>query len=550
VRSNLLLGLAALVAACGFESPHPMTPDGPPADTPPGAGEVRFVSMSAGADLLRPGRHAIEVTAVLHNGLAVELTDLRAELTFRDAAGDRAADFRWRDADARDGVLEPQPSQLPPGEEAVFRFRVDIVAHAGGPGPVVVGGRATFLAGGRARAATALDPPLILPFEELAPPIVVTVAGDEDNNDARISLREAVKAANARPGLDRITFDPAVFPPGGWTSALLRNNLGALPPIDGDLIIDGTGAGFELAVSSSWAGSRRYGLRLAGGTLVVHGIAFRDLGHGYPAEDLGPGNCGSGAQHDGGAIRVDGGTLILYGNRFTDEGVGERNCRAASVRLHGGEGHRILNNTWTAPVMDALYIAAATREVSGNVINAGGAPGKTDDCITIDSQGGADLWIIGNVCADQELTAITAGGSDPGKLYIVHNTFVRNRGPAAVHRAGTQRRVELRGNAYQGNPQAAISADGDGINLQISHEAEVGSARFCAACGAAVIQTSTISSGVDLGLLVPAGSTPADLTPRAASPLVDSGLDLVDRNGSVPRRFNGAGPERGAVELP
>lgn len=549
MRSNLLLGLAVL-AACGFESPPIVTSDGPPADTPPGTGEVRFVSVNAGVDLLRPGRHAIEVTAVLHNGLAVELTDVRAELTFRDAAGDRAADFRWRDADARDGVLEPQPSGLPPGEQAVFRFRVDIVANAVGPAPILLGGRATFQAGGRASAATAIDPPLTLPFEELAPPIVVTVAGDEDNADARISFREAVKAANARPGLDRITFDPAVFPPGGWTSALLANGLGALPPIDGDLIIDGTGAGFELAVNPSWGGSRRYGLRLAGGTLVVHGIAFRDLGHAYPAENLGASNCGSGAQHDGGAIRVDGGTLILYGNRFTDEGVGERNCRAASVRLHGGEDHRILHNTWTAPAMDALYIAAATREVSGNVIDAGGAPGKTDDCITIDSQGGADLWIVGNVCVDQELTAVTAGGADAGKLYIVHNTFARNRGPGAVHRAGTARRVELHGNAYQANPEAAISADGGGQNLQISHEAEVGSARFCTACGSAVIQTSTISSGVDLGLLVPAGSTPADLTPRTASPLVDSGLDLVDRNGSIARRFNGAGPERGAVELP
>jgi CSLREA domain-containing protein len=432
----------------------------------------------------------------------------------------------------------------------VLRFRVDTVAHAVGPGPILLGSRAAFLAGGRAAAATSIDPPLILPFEELAPPIVVTVAGDEDNADANTSLREAVKAANARPGLDRITFDPAVFPPGGWTSALLGNGLGALPPIDGDLVIDGTGAGFELAVNPGWAGSRRYGLRLVSGTLVVHGIAFRDLGHAYPAENLGANNCGSGTQHDGGAIRVDGGTLILYGNRFTDEGVGERNCRAASVRLHGGEGHRILNNTWTDPAMDALYIAAATREVSGNVINAGRAPGKTDDCIAIDSQGGADLWIIGNVCVDQELTAVTAGGSDPGRLYIVHNTFVRNRGPGAVHRAGAARRVELHGNVYHANPQAAISADAGGINLLISHEAEVGSARFCTACGSAVIQTSTISSGVDLGLLVPAGSTPADVTPRTASPLVDSGLDLVDRNGSIPRRFNGAGPERGAIELP
>ncbi len=549
VRSLLLLGLAA-IAACGFESPRVDPADAPPTDTPPTVGEVRFVSVVASAETLRPGRYGIEVTAVLHNGLAVELTDLRASLTFRDGAADRAGDFRWRDADARDGVLDPQPASLPPGEQAMFRFRVDTVAHAIGPGPILLGGQATFQAGGRAGAATPLDPPVSLPFEALPPPIVVTLASDEDDADAQTSFREALKSANARPGLDRIVFDPAVFPPGGWTPALLSNGLGELPPIDGDLVIDGSGAGFELAVNASWAGSRRYGLRLAGGTLVVYGIGFRDLGYGYPAEDLNASNCGTGVQHDGGAIRADGGTLILYGNRFTDADVSERNCFAASVRLHGGGEHRILNNTWIDQAMDALYIAAATREVTGNVMTAGADLSRADDCIFVASQGGAELWIIGNVCVDQELTGVTASGADTGRLYVVNNTFVRNRGVGAVRRSGAQWRVELHNNAYHSNQQAAISADANGGNLRISHEAELGSAMFCNACGSAMIQMSTLSSGADLGFLNPTGTSPADFTPRAASPLVDSGLDLVDLNGSSPRRFNGAGPERGAIELP
>lgn len=550
----LVLGIAA-AAACSFTPPGAAPADAredAPTDAPLPAPEVRFVSVTASAATLRPGRYGIEVTAVLRNELAVEITGVRASLTFREGAADRASVFRWRDADARDGVMAPQPASIPPGEEATFRFRVDALARAVPLAPgasILLDGQAVFQHGGQARSATGLEAPTPLPFEALPPPIVVTKVDDEDNGDAALSFREALKRANDLPGFDRIVFDPQVFPPNTQTVTTLDEDLGPLPDVMDDLVIDGSDVDFVLAADSSWEDSAgRYGLRLQSGTLVVDGLGFRDMGFNYPAEDVSGDNCGSNQQHEGGAIRVGGGTLILEDNLFADTGVGERNCYAASVRIHAGSGHRILNNRWTDPSMDSLFIAAAVREVSDNVMDAGTNPGKADECIFIESQGDADLWIVGNLCVDQEYSAVVAGSTGSGTLYVVNNTFARNREIGAVRRTGGSRRVVLHNNAYHGNQPTAILADNNGTDFTISHEAESGSGAFCNGCGSATMTMNTLDA--DLGFTNPAGTTRADFTPRAGSTLVGSGLDLIDRNGSAPGRFNGAAPDRGAVELP
>jgi len=549
VRSLALLGLAA-VAACGFRSPSAGTDgsvmiDAPP---PPPVTEVHFVDVISTQPTLRPGLYGFEIRAVLRNELSAPITGIRASLTFQDATGDRAGDFRWRDADARDGVMAAQPTSIPAGGEATFSFRVDALPFAARPGPILVNGEATFQLDGKARSATPLDPAASLPLA--APtPIVVNYATDEDDTDTQISLREAIKLANANPGPDRITFSPTVFPPGSPVSSTIAPGLGELPAITGDLVIDGSGAGFVLTVNSSWRGSQRYGLRLTTGTLVVHDLTFRDLGEGYPLEDLTASDCGTNMVLNGGAIRTDGGTLILDGNRFSDSGVAERNCYAASIRLEGGTDHRILNNTWTDQSMDAVFLNAGMREMSGNVMVAGADVGKTDDCLVIGSQRGLDVWFIGNLCADQEFNGILATSTDTSTLHVVNNTFVRMQAGDAVHRVGA-RPIDLHNNAYRSNQVAAILTDTTGAGLKISHEAEFGNAAFCTGCTGAMIQTGTMLMGADLGFTNTAGSTFADFTPVAGSLLIDSGTDLVDRNGSAPGRFNGAGPERGAVELP
>ena len=547
---TLALELAA-TAACGFSSPKGSPSDGPPADTPPNLTEVRFTSVTASQAVLRPGYYGISVTAVLRNDLATQITGVRASLTFRDGAADRAGDFRWRDADAREGVMAAQPATVPAGGEATFRFIVDARPSAVGPGPILLGGEATFLLDGASRSAAPLDPPTPLPYATLRAPIVVTTATDEDNGDANISFREAIKLANSNSGFDRIVFSPTVFPPGNTTPAFLNAGFGEIPAVNGDLVIDGSGAGFILAVTAFWRSSSRYGLRLQSGTLVVHGLTFQDLGEGYPDEILTTNNCGTGNQGEGGAIRVDNGTLILDGNRFSDPNVTERNCYAASVRIHGGTNHRILRNTWTSLSMDALYIDAATREVTDNVIDGSAALDKGDDSIFIARQGNTDLWLVGNLCVDQEFSGVAVSdmkGTDTGTLHVVNNTFVRERNIAV--RQSAARRVELHNNAYLSNQTAAIASDLTGTNLRISHEAESSNPMFCMGCDNAMIQIPTNLTGVNLNLVNEAGAMPADLTPRADSPLVGSGTDLVDRNGSAPGHFNGQGSERGAFELP
>ena len=558
MKSLSLLGVVAATcaaAACSYDGPGTYTPvdaGGDAMDGPPPVTEVRFMSVTANMTSVRPGRYGIEITAVLRNGLDVEITDLRPTLSFLEGTADRAADFRWRDADARDRVTEPQPSRIGPGGEATLRFRVDALASAAPRAagvPLLLNGAAVFQRGAQAFSATPLEAPLRVPFEDIPAPIVVTSAVDDNDSAAPISLRNALELAGQNPGFDRIVFDPAAFPPGAPATIQLQNALGPLPTISQDLVIDGTGAGVIIATDATWQDRSHYGLRLANDTLVVHGLGFRDLGHNYPLQDVSVNNCGDSSQRDGGAIRVDTGTLILDGNVFADPGVAERNCYAASVRIHGGLDHRILRNRWTDPTMDALYVNSPLIEITDNFIHAGASanPDKTDDCMYLDAQSAGDIWIVGNLCVDQEFSGIVVGGTT-GTVHIAHNTFVRNRRGHAVRRIDT-RPLRLHNNAYHSNAPAGVGPMNNGTGVELSHESSFGGV-FCEMCSMAAIQTQTITDGMDLRFANPLGATPAALTPLAGSLLVDSGHDLFDRNGSTPRRFNGAGPERGAFELP
>ena len=561
MRPLLVLVLAA--SACDFSGPgQPVDAqvDAPP-DTPPPLPGVSFTSVTVNQTTIRPGLYGIEVMTVLRNGHTSPITGIRASLTFLESTTDRAADFRWRDADARDGVMAAQPVTIAPGGEETFRFRLDALASAAPSGPILVNGSAQFETDGRTYAATPLDPPANLAFDDLLPPpIVVNIVTDESNsNNTTTSFREALEQALLNPGFDRIVFDQTVFPPGVARDILLDTIRDQLPVITGDVtVIDGGTSNVTIAVDAAWdAPTGRSGLRLAGGTLVVHGLGFRDFAFGYQQEDLSLDNCGSGIQRQGGAILVTEGTLILDGNTFSDPGVTERNCYATSVLLAGGSGHRILNNYWTKQAMDSLTIRAPTIEVSDNVMDAGSTAAadldKTDDCISVETEDNSNVWIVGNVCIDQELSAVVAHGGGTGIIHVVNNTFARNGripGMSAVRREVGQRRIELHNNAYHANLPGAIQTDDmNGVNMTISHESAF-SLQFCSGCTDAIIDSTVVSGPTAIGLTNPDGATRGDLTPLAGSPLVDSGRDLVDRNGSAPGRFNRAGVDRGAFELP
>lgn len=555
---RILTLVAAGLSACSFSlQPAPANLDDAavlhdtPLDQAPPTPLVRFTSIAPSVQQIRPGHYGFQITAVLRNELPTEITDIGATLTFATGTADRSKQFRWRDADRRDGVTAPQPIRIPPGSEATFVFTVDALASAAPPGPVEINGAAGFTAGGVAQSATALPSAALLEFEPLAAPIVVTTATDETAESTTLSLREAINLANATAGRDRIVFDLAAFPALTTTRINLVTGLNGLPDVTQDLVIDGDGR-VALSLGMAWENpAGRWGLRLGGGTLVLAGLTFRNFAFNYQNENITDpaSNCGGNNQLEGGAIRVNGGTLILDGNYFTDANVAERNCRASSVRIEGGTAHRIVHNTWTDQVMDALFINASVFEISDNLMNAGSTLNRVDECIYINTQGNTDLWIIGNVCVDQEYNAISANGGDGGALRVMHNTFVRNGrvGLGAIKRASTSRVLELRNNVYVSNmPSALFEMSGTNINAGFE---TLSSNTLCnPTCPNTTV--ASIVTTPDVQFTTPSGSTFADFLPRAGSPLVDTGVDQLDRNGSQPRRFNGANPDRGAVESP
>ncbi len=532
-------------AACSF--PHGREPEvdaGP--DAPPTTTKVYFTSITTDVTTVRPGLYGIEVTAVLHNDLDTEITNVGTLLTF----GGRGNQFRFRDADRREGVMTPQPTTVAAGSEASFVFVVDALATLTAA-DVSVNASATFLASGTALSAEPAASALALPYTGINAPIVVNTAVDEDNGNAQTSLREALEQASTAPGPDIIRFDATVLPTDSMIT--LDASLGALPAIVTDVVIDG--GDVVLAVTSAWESpAGRYGLRVVGGTVVVSNLTFPDFAYAYPDEDIeSPDeNCGSSnAQLEGGAIRVDGGTLILDNNRFEDPDVAERNCYAASVRIHGGNGHQILRNRWSRLVMDAVYVGAATREITDNTMISPAATDRDDEGIYIATQAGSDLWIVGNLIVDQEYSGIYAGGSDGGKLYVINNTLARNgRVSLSGIRRGGNRTIVLRNNLYVANNPAAITANNSGTGFDLAFETVTGSPLCDGSCDSAMIDMSSMGMPADPGVANPAGSTRADFTPTATSALVGAGTPYLDRNGGSPGYFNGDGAERGAIELP
>lgn len=549
--------LVVVVAGCSFH------PGGAPGDgeidssidAPPTSASVHFISITPSVTTISPGLYGFDVVAVLRNDLDVPVTAVAANIAFADAMGNRGPDFRWRDADARDGVMAPQPAMVPAMGEATYHWKVDALASAIPPGPITVRATATGMASGTPISAHPLDAPPALDFAPINPTIVVNRATDELNADDQICLREAITMANAAPGLDRISFDPTVFPLGAPAQYLLSVSLGGLPPVTdpAGLVIDGSNAGITVAVNSSWDSGGRYGIVLTTGLLVIDHLRFRDLAYSFRNENItsDAGNCGSATFFDGSAIRVNGGTLILEASRFFDPDVAERNCVAASVRLQGGSGHRIINNTWTDQVMDALYVAAPTVEISNNTLNAGATPTRTDDGIFIAAQGGLDLWVTGNVITGLEYAGVYAAGLDSGALYVVNNTFARTGtvGGGGVRRSLQSRPLVARNNVYLSPLPSSVQVDdGSGTAMDLAYEATTDAA-LCTSCPGAQLGAGILTSVAPM-VLDAAGSTAADFAPQPGSPLIDTGADLLDRNGKAPGRFNGAGPERGAVELP
>ena len=84
------------------------------------------------------------------------------------------------------------------------------------------------------------------------------------------TLREAILAANASAGFDRIEFDAF----GVGTHTVNSEGQGELPAITETVTIDATGSGFRPAITQTGLGSTADGLRIANG---VNGVAIKGL---------------------------------------------------------------------------------------------------------------------------------------------------------------------------------------------------------------------------------------------------------------------------------
>lgn len=520
-------------------------------DGPPQSPAVRFTSIQATLGSIKVGAYGWQVTAVLRNELPNDITAIGTTLTFSDHGTDRASAFRWRDIDMREGVATLPPTTIASNSEATFTFVVDALPWLVGPGPLEINGAATFNSTGTVYSATPATTPESLPFVAMNAPIVVNTLVDEATSNTTTSLREAITQAKSVSGVDHIMFDPTVFTAGSVST--LSYALGALPTLDGsngDIVIDGHGANVTLAVDSAWIGSQRWPFRVTGANAIIGNITFKDFGYSYPVENLSGNDCGNNDQAEGGAIRVEGGTLILEGNTFDDIDVSERNCYAALVRYEGGSNHRIIANHWTNPSQDAVNVNANVREITGNVIDAGNDVTKTDDGILIATQASMDTWVTGNLVVQMEFSGLYAGGADiAGHLYVINNTFAHNGQVAssAVLRNLT-RQITFKNNFYIGNNPAAIAVNNTGSGFDFDHEALMSNPLCDSACGLAN-ETATITVSPP-GVANSTGKTFADYLPQPGSALLDSGVTYIDRNGSQPGHFNGAGTERGAVEAP
>lgn len=536
--------LVLLVCGCSFSAAIDS------ADAPvPSDPRVRILAVRSSTSTLHPGQYGIPVDVEVENGLGAEITDLTVTLAVTSGATDRGNGFRWRDADRRESVM-PQAATIPAGARLTYHFIVDALPSLALPGMFVVDAGGTFHDGDRAGSITPADTKLQLDFaSDVKAPIVVNEQNDELDGDSKTSFREALVRAETSPGFDRIVFDPTVFPPDTLKRITIENIGGnALPPIASDLVIDGGGSQVVLTPDvGDFGSSQVYLLEHVAGSLVIANLGFDNTMTAYPVIDLTADGC-AGGSFGGGAILNIAGPLVLDSNTFTEPAnAPERNCFAATVRIAGGSDHRILNNQFTNTVGDAVDLQTPARAQFLDNFVRGRSTAVSDDCIVVNN-GAGERWIVGNVCMDIETSGVLLLGAG-GKTHIVHNTFVRIANNAAARRLNNGA-VELRNNIYVTVRPAVLAFDTFATPVDIDYEV-VSDGTLCepAQCPALAPQQAMVTVA-DPGMLgFPANVTALeDLLPAANSAAVDSGVDGLDRNGKLPHRFNGAAPDRGALE--
>lgn len=485
--------------------------------------------MTSPQGRIYPGESGVAVTGVIKNRSARTVTGASLGLTFGDVRTERGRDFVARQATGWNG-------ELAAGQELGLLFVIDVAPGADPARPIRIDGDLR-LSGAQSSLVHATTT-LTWQFLPENPDLVVARTDDADDggdNVGPLTLRKALRLAVSHPGVDRVVFAAQTFPPGQSTVITLDAALGDLPTLDGTVdpvIVNGPGDGtVAVGLSAGYEGSGRAPFRLTGAA-VLAGLELRALSRVAPAGD----ECsvdlpvGTGA-----AITLDGAGAVVMGNHLVDTGVPGRPCAHAIVAVVGGAGHLVSGNGFDAPPAGAVRVAAADVVVRDNRVTRAG-----HDALVVDATG-ARVRLEANLVTD----SVDAGlAVRPGAdVDAWHNTFARC-GKDGVQ-ANAPARLVLRNNVYTGVTGAPLATTLDGAGIDAAGEASDG-APYCLACAGTA--RDELFVGISLGLLDPAGSSWAALTPASVSDLVDSGLDVTDRNGSLAGRYDGAGPDRGAVE--
>lgn len=331
--------------------------------------------------------------------------------------------------------------------------------------------------------------------------LTVTTASDEADTDATpaspggtgFSLREAITYANEEAGHQQIVFQAQ------YTIDLTA----PLPTITETAHVLGTVGMVSVTIDGSGAGPTGPCLSVNASDVVIESLWIFDC----PTEPISF-EFGSGS-----------------GNTMT-------NCyvSGSGPATFYGDGPVVLFNYWNNPDSMAIAVYATSAEILANQIVNPGAAG-----IFVDNDA-SSVFLLANVIIDAN-PGIDLRGFDDARLW--HNTIAQSDGDGVTLQGTTG--VDFRNNIVSGSASFGV----DGSNAQFSFfDYNLYFDNASGDCSSCTLQANDLTA--DPLFVNPGGN---DFAPQAASPAVDSGVDLGDdRNLDDPGSFNGTAPDRGFIE--
>ena len=294
------------------------------------------------------------------------------------------------------------------------------------------------------------------------------------------TLRTAIEAANANPGLDVIQFDPAVFPPGNPTTIFLTDELPDMDASEG-ITIDGSGAG--VTIDGSGAGSLDEGLAFGPFDQPWQNITLRN----FTIQNFGDENIEISSLSSLNGLTISGVRSINSG----DEGIEVATSSLADALFEdlfitgshfetleitpSGEltNVQVLNGEFISSADDGIQLSGSSIsnvEVRGNTITD-----PEDEGISVSGTGQiSDVLVSGNTVTggEDEAVQISAFGGVMFRGVVVENNFFSGNGttgyPTIALYGPTNGQSFIRSNVVTDGGGAGIAVTGDARQVTIS----------------------------------------------------------------------------------